>query len=121
MKKEKILENLVILAAAALVAFIIFKAKWLLIVCLAFLVIAIIGGKPAYFIALGWTKFAHFIGRINTKILLSLIYYLFLTPISALFRIFNKEAAGNFKDKSRKTFFKDKTGEITPENFEKLW
>ncbi len=36
----------------------------------------------------GWKKVAHKIARVQTKILVSLFYFLILAPLGALFRVF---------------------------------
>ena len=121
MKKEKTLENMLILSAASLAGYFIFKKNWFLPVSFCFLLLGAIGGRPAYWIAYGWDKFAVFIGRVNSRIILTLLFYLFLTPVSFLFRLFNREAAGDFTDKTRKTQFKDRAGAFSRESFEKPW
>ena len=121
MKKEKTLENLLILSAAALAAYLIFKKNWLLTVSFCFLILGVSGGRPAYWISYGWDKFAVLIGRVNSRIILTLLFYLFLTPAAFLFRLFNRQAAGDFTDKTRKTQFKDRSGIFSRESFEKPW
>lgn len=68
-----------------------------------------------------WWKLGQFLGTILTKITLTLVFYLLLTPIAFLFRIFNREIYLFFKDKSRDSFFKDVNVEYKKEDFEKLW
>jgi len=121
MKKEKVRENLLILSAASLAGYFIFKENWFLPASFGFLILGLIGGPPAYWIAYGWDKFAGFIGRVNSKVILTLIFYLLLTPISLLFRLFDRKAAGDFTDKTRKTQFKDRSGAFSRESFEKPW
>ena len=38
-----------------------------------------------------WGKLAHVLGWINTRIILSLVFYLFLLPIALLFKLFNRD------------------------------
>lgn len=50
---------------------------------------------------IGWTKFAHFIGRVNTEIVLFLFYFLIFTPLGLLFRLFGFDPLRNkFSGKS---------------------
>ncbi len=39
-----------------------------------------------------WYKIAEILGWINSRILLSLLYFLFLTPLSFLYRLFKKNS-----------------------------
>lgn len=45
--------------------------------------------RPAYRV---WLKVAHFIGRVNTQILLTLLYYLIFTPYGVVMRIFGRDS-----------------------------
>ncbi|MBT4936735.1 hypothetical protein HON22_02355 [Candidatus Peregrinibacteria bacterium] len=38
-----------------------------------------------------WLKFAHTLGFINTKILLTLVFFLVITPIGLIMRLFGKD------------------------------
>lgn len=38
-----------------------------------------------------WMKFAHALGWVNTRIILSLVYFLIFTPIAVLFKVIGKE------------------------------
>jgi len=43
-----------------------------------------------------WKKIAHFIGRVNTFIILSLFYFIILAPVAItkkIFRLFRKKSA----------------------------
>lgn len=37
-----------------------------------------------------WMRFAKVVGRFNTRLLLSLVYYLLISPISLLFKAFSR-------------------------------
>jgi len=69
----------------------IFTSRWFEIAALGLLVLAIIGGPVPKNIASAWLKFAEILGKINSTIILSIIYIIFLTPVALLFRIFNKK------------------------------
>lgn len=38
-----------------------------------------------------WLKVAHVIAQINNRVILTVLFYFFLTPIAVLYRIFNKD------------------------------
>ena len=44
--------------------------------------------KPLY---RGWMKFAHGLGWVNTRIILTLVYYLVFSPLAILFKIIGKD------------------------------
>lgn len=67
---------------------------------IAALVIGVLGVFSDFIaekIAWVWLKFAEILGRINSTILLSLVFFIFLTPIALLMRIFKKEDALKLK------------------------
>ncbi len=45
--------------------------------------------RPAFRI---WLKVAHFIGRVNTQVLLTLLYYLVFTPYGLVMRLFGRDS-----------------------------
>lgn len=38
-----------------------------------------------------WMKFAHALGWVNTRIILSLVYFLIFTPLALIFRLLGKD------------------------------
>ena len=40
----------------------------------------------------GWMKIGHVLGSINTKIILGIIYYLFITPMGLVMRLMGKDS-----------------------------
>jgi hypothetical protein len=121
MKDLETSKTLNILSLACLIAYVIFNCKWLVIISLILLFFNIIGGKGPSFIAKLWLGFASFIGNINAKIILAIMFYLVLTPLSMVYRIFNKEAVNYFKTRHDSTYYRDVNITYKKENFEKLW
>ncbi len=104
-----------------LVLFFIFGKLSLLVVSAIFLLITLFGGKFSILLAEGLIKFGQIVGTILTKVLLAMVFYLFVTPLGFLYRIFNREIYLFFKDRKRDTFFKDVNIKYKKEDFEKLW
>lgn len=67
-----------------------------------------------------WLKFAHVLGWINSKILLSLIFFLFLLPIAILSRLFTKDPL-KLKGREMKSLFTDRNHSYTKEDLENIW
>lgn len=121
MKKEEELKTMLVLSLAALVLFLIFKVKVFVLICLALMIIALFISKLSLIIAKGWMAFAHFLGKINTKIIIFFSYYLCLTPIAIIYRHFNKKQVKDFFDKKEKTYFKDINKKYEKKDLEQLW
>ena len=39
----------------------------------------------------GWMKLAHVLGWVNTRIILSLVYFLIVTPLALIFKVIGKD------------------------------
>ena len=38
-----------------------------------------------------WMKFAHLLGWVNTRIILTLVYFLIMTPLALIFKVVGKD------------------------------
>jgi hypothetical protein len=81
---------MLVLTVAALVFYWIFKAQWLLTAATVLGLIGVFSGFLSDYIARGWMKFAELLGRFNATVLLSIVFFIFLTPVAFLFKIFRK-------------------------------
>jgi hypothetical protein len=39
----------------------------------------------------GWMKFGHFMGRVNTAIILTAVFFLLFTPVAFIMKLFNRD------------------------------
>tara|TARA_B110000881_G_C18482187_1_gene467144 strand:- start:363 stop:725 length:363 start_codon:yes stop_codon:yes gene_type:complete len=113
--KEKIYETILVMAIGFLVIFLLSKWNWLLILDILIVFFSLISFSIANFIANKWMLFAEKFGEFNNKIILSLIFFLFLTPISFFYRLFNK------KEQFQNTAWKKRQNQFTESNFEEVW
>lgn len=51
----------------------------------------LISPKIGAYMAYAWLKFGHFLGWINSRIILTIVFYCILFPISLIFRLTNKD------------------------------
>lgn len=124
--RETILETLGVLALACLVAGHLVKRPGLKAGLLAAGAVLLAVGlfvKPvARWIAAGWLKFGAVLGAVNSKIILGLIFYLFLTPIALLARA----TRGDFlhlrkKAGADRSYWEKRDHAYTAGDLEKLW
>jgi hypothetical protein len=78
-----------------------------------FLVLPSVGKR----IADGWMKLAMFLGHWNGRILLTIVFFLFLTPLALLYRFFNKEKVTG--DANSNYVVRNHT--YNPEDLDKMW
>jgi hypothetical protein len=91
---------------------IIFKHKQgssaILAISTVFFILAIISPvmlKPVY---ITWMSFASISGWINSRLILLIIYYLLMTPINLLMRLFGREALEKKFDKKKESYWRKK-------------
>ena len=63
-----------------------------------------------------WIKFGEFVGRINSKIIIFILFYFLFLPIGILLKIFRKDLLGKKINKSATSYFIDR--EKQPEGME---
>ena len=73
-----------------LIFFLFFHWPWALWVCFSLALLALITHKPFLPLSRLWFGLSHLLGEIVSKILLSLVFFIFLTPLSIIFRLSKK-------------------------------
>ncbi len=121
MKKEaKDLETILVIVAGLLVFYFLFKLEVLITISLALLVLSLASKFLRRQIAWLWMKLSEGLGWINSKILLSVIFYVFLFPIAMLFKLFNKDNL-MLKKNTETGYYKVREHEYTAEDIENPW
>jgi hypothetical protein len=69
----------------------------------------------------GWEKFSHAVGWFNAKVLLSIVFFLFLTPIALLSRIFRKKDTLMLKRPPDNSAFVERNHAFTSRDLENPW
>ena len=89
--KTKELQAQLVIVVGLLIIALIFKWQVLIyivaILGLIFLLIPFLG----HWIVVGWFKLAEGLGWVNSRILLTLIFFLLLLPIALFYRLFSKD------------------------------
>lgn len=68
----------------------------------------------------GWMKFAHVLGKVNGGILLSIVFFIFLFPISLLQKLFSKNDSLQLKQPEESNF-KERDKTYQKEDLENMW
>lgn len=117
---EQNLRTLVVLAAGMLVLFFIFHKPWLSWIALGVLLVATFSDWLAAKIAWGWLKVAEILGKINSRILLSLVFFAFLFPLAMLRRVFVKNAL-DLKRPSGNSLYKERNHTYSAQDLANPW
>ena len=122
MTRTETLKILNVLALAAMAFYLFFQKVWLLYLCVFFLIIALTDNPVGRLTAGWWMKLAEVLGNFNSRLILALVFYLLLTPMALLYRLFNGAAAGHFTADTKATLFEDiPASDFSKSSFEKPW
>lgn len=67
-----------------------------------------------------WEKFAKVLGTVNSYLLLSIIFFIFLTPLALLMKLFNKKDELRLKKPTETNFF-ERNFKFKKEDMSNIW
>ncbi|MFN0216209.1 MAG: SxtJ family membrane protein [Saprospiraceae bacterium] len=120
-KRLKSLESCLVIATGLLALFFWLKNPWLLRVALVVGVFGALWPFAAYKIHQAWSLLAKALGWINGKILLSAVFYLFLTPIAWLARMFGASSMQLRKKPGDSSYYTKRDHRYEPKDLENTW
>lgn len=109
-KREKQLETLAVINIMFLIFFFVFKERPILIASVIFSLLCLLSPSLLGIVHKIWSSFFLFLGGINSRILLFIVFFLFLVPIASLKKVFSKRSApvsDNFKSREHIFVMKD--------------
>ena len=115
------LKTINVLTMAILIAYVVFNAQWLLWAALLLTLGNAFESRITSALACYWMKFATVLGAFNSRLILTLTFYLILTPLAIVYRIFNRSLVDHFRANKRQSYFEDLSKNYTPADFEKTW
>ena len=83
---------------------------WSLIISFLFLFLGLLNAKILTPINKLWFKFGLFLGKIISPIIMGLIFFLVVTPIGLLMRLFGKDVLNLKLNKKKSSYWIEKTG-----------
>lgn len=119
MKKEKTLEAFLVIATGFLLLFFLYKKEWMLYTAFGAGITGIFIKPLASLIAKGWYKLGELLGFVVSKIVLSLLFYILLVPISLLYNLFNKDTLA--LKKQNKSLWHTRDHEYLPSDLKNIW
>lgn len=121
MEGKEELRTVSLLSLAFIVAYLIFRADWLLWTAALLALGNAFENRATAAVARWWLKFAHTLGSFNTRLILSALFFAVLTPLAFIYRIMNREKVDHFLRNRRSSYFDTVNKRYTPEEFEKPW
>ncbi len=89
--REKQIETCLVIVTGLLIFWLIYHVKVLVTIAVAVGIIGAFIPSLARWIHWAWYKLAEVMGFVMSKVLLSLVFFVFLFPISLIYRMFNKD------------------------------
>lgn len=117
MNREKVVTSILVICIGFIGLYFIFEKEWLLWIAFGVGILSLSSEKIANAICNGWYKIAEILGGINSKILLSLIFFIILVPVAFLSRIFSKETKIQLKRKEN-SYFKERNHTYSKEDLD---
>lgn len=118
--KNKTYQNILVICIGFLALFLLWQWQWALYVSFAVGIVSILSPFLAKKIVAGWELLALGLSYIMPNILLSFIYFLLLTPLALLARVFRKDPPISHKT-PLKSNFKVVDKKFGPSSLENPW
>lgn len=96
------------------------KINWLLAAAIIIGVIGILSESLSRWIEIAWMKLAYILSLIVPNIILGIVFFLFLLPLSLLSKLFRKEDTLVLKN-NISSVYKTKNKEYDKAHFENMW
>jgi hypothetical protein len=113
-------KTILVIVTGLLVIALIVKIHWLLMMAMAISVVSVFIPAAAKSIEWFWLKLAQGLGWINSRILLSLVYFLFLLPVAWVSRLFTKDPLA-LKNRKTTSLFVTRNHLYTKKDLENIW
>ena len=121
MSNKKDLITILIITAGLIGCYFLFDKLILLIIALIIGLSGTISQTARIHIARAWEKIGRALGYVNSRIILSVIFFLILTPIALLSRVFSKDKLQLKRKEENDSYYFDRNHEFQVEDFENPW
>lgn len=119
-KDYKSKESVLVITVGFLVVYILLKAKMALYISLAVGLAGVFSFYLAEKIDWCWNKLSKLLGAINNYVLLTILFFLVLTPMGLIRRLLKKPSLGGI-EKGGKSSFTDRDHRYTAKDLENTW
>jgi len=124
MKREKTIETMLVITVGMLVLYFVFRQKtwgnYFLTVSLIMGLIGVFSNFLSEQVAWVWGKIAHILGTFNSYVLLSGVFFIFLTPVAFLYRLTRKDTL-KLKAQKLGTVYEERNHLYVAKDLENVW
>lgn len=110
------------IATGFLVLYVVFgRRDWLLFVALGVGLLTLLLPALARWVSWGWFKLAEGLGYVNSRVLLTLIFFGFLLPVALLYRMVNRNLLALRSGRSAQSVFTERNHTYAAKDLENSW
>lgn len=113
--------NLAISTGFLALYFLFGRQEWLLYVALGVGALTLLLPALARWVSFGWFKLAEGLGYINSRILLSLVFFAFLFPIALLYRLSNRNPLALRHGRRATSLFTERNHTYSAKDLDNIW
>ncbi len=121
MNKEKNLETCLVISTGMILLWFIYGNALFLQIAFALGIIGLFVNPIANWVTWIWYKIADVLGMIVPKILLSLIFFVFLFPVAAIYRLFNSDNLQLKKKETGSSYWIQRDHHYVGKDLEQIW
>lgn len=119
-QNDQALQTVLVIVIALLVFFVISQQLVLVYIAIGLGIVALLSSYLASKIHWLWMKFSYLLSLVVPNILLSLVFFIVLTPIAWLSKLFGDKNPLQLKNTNH-SLFKNTKKSYSPSDFEKPW
>lgn len=120
-KSKNPYKDILVIVLGFLVIFLITRKNFFLYFSGAVALAGVLSEFIAEKIVWGWYKLAEGLGYVSSRILLSAVFFLFLTPLAMIYRLLRKTDVLQLKKKLSGSYFTERRHLYVKEDLEKMW
>ena len=122
MKKTESLESALVITAGFLVLYLVFDSQWMIWLATGVSLISVFSTKIRNLIHHSWMKLAFLLGWINSRILLSIVFYIILFPLALIQKIFvGDKLQKSKKGEKEKSYYLERNHTYSAKDLENTW
>jgi hypothetical protein len=118
--EKKHFETINVCSLFLLILFLVTGRRVFLYIGMGLLGVSIFVKPLGRLIAVGWLKFSYLVGTFNSRVLLTIFFYVFLTPLAVLRRLLGQRLL-QLEKREEGSYWKDIDKEFSREDLEKIW
>lgn len=118
--RVQVVETFAVFALVSLLPAVFSQRQKLTILTLALLFVALFMKPLAEVVAGWWLKLSRVLSDLNNRIILTIIFYLVLTPIARIYRLFNKDTL-NLDRNEPGSFYAERNHTYDKSDLQKMW